>query len=106
MIMSSCHLVILSSCCPFILSSCSSVIILSCPPEDAPSWLVEPTDTSAGAGDKVTLECRADGNPSPSYIWYRGEQGEQVGGQLYREVNATFDLAGDRQQQLPGGGRV
>ena len=83
MIMSSCHLVILSSCCPFIHSSCPPVIILTCPPEDAPSWLVEPTDTSAGAGDKVTLECQADGNPSPSYIWYRGEQGEQVGGQLY-----------------------
>ena len=78
-ILSSCHLVILSSCHPVILSSFHHVIKSFSPSSDAPSWLVEPTDTSAGAGDKVTLECRADGNPSPSYIWYRGEQGDQVG---------------------------
>ena len=43
-----------------------------------PEWVEKPKDVSAGAGDKVTLKCLADGNPTPSYIWYKGVEGDQV----------------------------
>ena len=43
-----------------------------------PEWVEKPGDISAGAGEKVKLKCLADGNPSPSYIWYKGVEGDQV----------------------------
>ena len=43
-----------------------------------PEWLEKPEDISANAEEKVKLKCLADGNPTPSYIWYKGVEGDQV----------------------------
>ena len=43
-----------------------------------PEWLEKPGDISASAGETVKLKCLADGNPTPSYIWYKGVEGDQV----------------------------
>ena len=38
---------------------------------DAPIWLLKPRDFSGERGQNATLECRIDGNPSPTYTWFR-----------------------------------
>ena len=46
-------------------------IMSAIPCSDAPSFTKEPADVSTDPGKKVTLECEADGNPAPTYAWFR-----------------------------------
>ena len=48
---------------PFIMSAI--------PCSDAPTFTKEPADVSTDPGKTVTLECEADGNPAPTYAWFR-----------------------------------
>ena len=41
------------------------------PCSDAPTFTKEPADVSTDPGKTVTLECEADGNPAPTYAWFR-----------------------------------
>ena len=34
-------------------------------------FTTRPADVSGDAGQEVTLSCAVDGNPAPSYTWYR-----------------------------------
>ena len=38
---------------------------------DAPKFLREPTDISGEKGQDATLTCLVDGNPAPSYTWFK-----------------------------------
>ena len=38
---------------------------------DAPTFTKKPKDVSTDPGKKVSLECEADGNPAPTYAWFR-----------------------------------
>ena len=38
---------------------------------DAPTFTKEPQDVSTDPGKTVTLECEADGNPTPAYAWFK-----------------------------------
>ena len=38
---------------------------------DNPEFTKKPEDVSADSGQEILLECLADGNPSPSYRWFR-----------------------------------
>ena len=45
-----------------------------------PAFTETPTDVSDDKDKKVTLTCKADGNPKPTYIWYRnGDEFKAVG---------------------------
>jgi len=35
----------------------------------SPKWFKEPNDMRVSAGDEVSLECRADGEPKPIVKW-------------------------------------
>ena len=38
---------------------------------DEPKFVVKPTDISGEKGEDVTFVCLVDGNPTPSYTWFR-----------------------------------
>ena len=38
---------------------------------DNPEFSIKPEEVAADSGQEVSLVCEADGNPSPSYRWYR-----------------------------------
>ncbi len=38
-----------------------------------PSWVIEPKDIRAKAGNDLTLECFADGLPKPTIKWISSE---------------------------------
>ena len=38
---------------------------------DAPKFLVEPSDVSGELGQNAVLTCKVDGNPAPTYTWFR-----------------------------------
>ena len=45
----------------------------------APFLLSDPVDLTARAGDDVTLECRAGGEPRPRFTWSREDGGVVAG---------------------------
>ena len=38
---------------------------------DAPTFTKKPKAVSTDPGKKVILECEANGNPAPTYAWFR-----------------------------------
>lgn len=38
---------------------------------DSPRWLKRPDDFSGEKGQNATLICRVDGNPPPTYTWFK-----------------------------------
>ena len=54
---------------------------------DAPVIVRGPNTTSAIKNDRVTLDCKANGNPRVSYEWYR------VGASLTFAVRCLFSLS-------------
>ena len=45
---------------------------------DTPVFTMEPEDVSGDAGQEIVLVCQAEGNPSPSYRWFRNMDREIV----------------------------
>ena len=45
---------------------------------DAPTFTKTPKDVSDDPGKNVKLECEADGNPSPTYVWFRNVDKNKV----------------------------
>ena len=39
---------------------------------------MEPEDVSGDAGQEIVLVCQAEGNPSPSYRWFRNQDSSKV----------------------------
>ena len=59
---------------------------------DAPTFTKEPQDISTDPGKKVTLECEADGNPSPTYAWFKnGVEDDKV--LLSQTTSYSFTLS-------------
>ena len=56
---------------PIVPGSHITTIMSAIPCSDAPTFTKEPADVSTDPGKKVTLECEADGNPAPTYAWFR-----------------------------------
>ena len=47
---------------------------------DAPSFTKTPKDVSDSPGKSVSLECEAEGNPSPTYAWFKsGDENKVLG---------------------------
>lgn len=46
---------------------------------DAPTFTKKPKAVSTDPGKKVSLECEADGNPAPTYAWFRNGDENNVG---------------------------
>ena len=38
---------------------------------DAPVFITEPRDVSKEKGEDASLSCLVDGNPAPTYTWFR-----------------------------------
>jgi hypothetical protein len=39
----------------------------------APKWLIEPKDLQIVAGNNISIECKADGEPKPKIVWVTSE---------------------------------
>ena len=49
---------------------------------DSPELLVTPEDVSGDLGQEAVIQCLADGNPSPSYKWFRNDNRDMVSQRL------------------------
>ncbi|OXA56397.1 Down syndrome cell adhesion molecule-like protein Dscam2 [Folsomia candida] len=48
-----------------------------------PKWILEPRDVNVSAGHSFSLQCRAEGHPTPSITWKRATAGMQPGDYKY-----------------------
>ena len=59
---------------------------------DAPTFKKKPQDHSDDPGKKYTLDCEADGNPAPTYAWFRNGNENQM---LHDASSYTITLGDD-----------
>lgn len=45
---------------------------------DSPAFITRPSSVSATHGDRVTLQCKVNSNPKPTYVWYHALRPDHV----------------------------